>query len=133
MSRLFLTPFILFSLFQASELLACSCVQPPENSVLFERAKILVRAKVSKIIERRSVMGEIEKRPTSVEAKIVQVYKGDKSLIGKKVKLVGSNLNNTCAYIPPGEVGASVTLEGPEPYSWTGGCNVVWSPEAGSP
>lgn len=106
---------------------ACSCVAPPENSVLYARASVLVGAEIVKVLERVSFSGQM--MANQVEAKIVKIYKGDPSLIGKKVKLTGNPNKGNCSYFPPSQIGAKVTLQGPEPYQWGGGCHYVWSPE----
>jgi len=112
--------------------IACRCRPPPENHALYERAQLLVQAKVVQVLAASNVMNETldRRRATQVAATITKVYKGDPALAGGQVVLKASGLGSSCFSLPPQAVGQSVTLEGPAPYRWTdaGACSYVWSP-----
>lgn len=79
--------FLLLSLQWMGSAVACSCVPPPDNATLFERAKVLVDAEVVKVVDTVQIQGG--RLPSVVEMEIKKVYKGAQSLIGKKVKVSG--------------------------------------------
>lgn len=129
MNKLLLLAIVFCAQFVAHSAQACSCLPRPENSALFSRADILVQAEITRVLKLEVIGEQTQKVPTQVEAKILRVYKGSSKLVGKSVTLTGTHLRDTCVSLPPHKIGLRLTLQGPEPYQWNGGCSYVWEPE----